>query len=123
MRDINTSLIKTARGRTIMLQHNTCSPRPMTHQPRFRHQRYFPDYPPRFFFDGAEDKERWNPSTNSRESMSIRSGSSKGAGAEGSGHGGMDYIMNARLIQCIRHGLVPDMDVYDAAFWTAPPVE
>jgi hypothetical protein len=32
----------------------------------------------------------------------------------------MDFIMNYRLIQCMREGLVPDMDVYDAAAWSAP---
>ena len=28
--------------------------------------------------------------------------------------------MNWRLIECLREGLVPDMDVYDAASWSAP---
>lgn len=28
--------------------------------------------------------------------------------------------MNYRMIQCLREGLVPDMDVYDAAAWSAP---
>ena len=32
----------------------------------------------------------------------------------------MDYIMLYRLIQCMREGLAPDMDVYDAATWSAP---
>ena len=32
----------------------------------------------------------------------------------------MDFIMNYRLIQCMREGLVPDMYVYDAASWSAP---
>jgi hypothetical protein len=36
------------------------------------------------------------------------------------GHGGMDYIMLYRLLQCMREGLSPDMDVYDAATWSAP---
>jgi hypothetical protein len=36
------------------------------------------------------------------------------------GHGGMDFIMCYRLIQCMHEGLVPDMDVYDAAVWSAP---
>ena len=31
----------------------------------------------------------------------------------------MDYIMNWRLVQCLREGLVPDMDVYDAASWSS----
>jgi len=33
------------------------------------------------------------------------------------GHGGMDYIMDYRMIYCIRNGLPLDMDVYDAAEW------
>lgn len=33
------------------------------------------------------------------------------------GHGGMDYIMDYRMIYCMRHGLPLDMDVYDAAEW------
>ncbi len=36
------------------------------------------------------------------------------------GHGGMDFVMVYRLIECVREGLVPDMDVYDAAAWSAP---
>jgi hypothetical protein len=36
------------------------------------------------------------------------------------GHGGMDFIMNYRLIQCMREGTPPDMDVYDAAALSAP---
>ncbi len=31
------------------------------------------------------------------------------------GHGGMDFIMLFRLLDCMRKGLPPDMDVYDAA--------
>ena len=36
------------------------------------------------------------------------------------GHGGMDFIMLYRLLECMREGLCPDMDVYDAAAWSAP---
>jgi hypothetical protein len=32
----------------------------------------------------------------------------------------MDYLMCFRLVQCMREGLAPDMDVYDAAAWSAP---
>ena len=51
---------------------------------------------------------------------SIRCGSSEGEmAAKVGGHGGMDYIMLYRLLQCVRDGLAPDMDVYDAASWSA----
>ena len=33
------------------------------------------------------------------------------------GHGGMDFIMDSRLIYCLHHGLPLDMDVYDLAEW------
>ena len=35
------------------------------------------------------------------------------------GHGGMDFIMDYRLIYCLRNGLPLDQDVYDAAEWSA----
>src|SRR5690606_8849803 len=35
------------------------------------------------------------------------------------GHGGMDFLMNWRLIDCLRNGLPLDQDVYDAALWSA----
>src|SRR5699024_12080221 len=34
------------------------------------------------------------------------------------GHGGMDFMMDWRLIDCLRNGLPVDMDVYDAAAWS-----
>ena len=34
------------------------------------------------------------------------------------GHGGMDYIMDYRLVHCLRNGLPLDQDVYDAAEWS-----
>ena len=34
------------------------------------------------------------------------------------GHGGMDFIMDWRLIDCLRNGLPLDQDVYDAAPWS-----
>ena len=33
------------------------------------------------------------------------------------GHGGMDFIMDARLVYCLQNGLPLDMDVYDLAEW------
>lgn len=35
------------------------------------------------------------------------------------GHGGMDFIMDYRLIYCLHHGLPLDQDVYDAAEWSS----
>ena len=32
----------------------------------------------------------------------------------------MDFVMAYRLVECMREGLAPDFDVYDAAAWSAP---
>ena len=43
----------------------------------------------------------------------------KNKAREVGGHGGMDFIMDYRLIYCLRHGLPLDQDVYDAAEWSS----
>jgi hypothetical protein len=43
-----------------------------------------------------------------------------GAQAADKGHGGGDYLVLYRLIHALRIGTPPDMDVYDAATWSAP---
>jgi len=128
--DMNTSLIKTARGRSIVLQHDTVSPRPYTRINLVSGTKgAFRGYPDRLFIDGEEEHDEWRPI---EEDPKKRT---KGAiedryedelwkklreTASGSGHGGMDYVMSWRLVQCLREGLAPDMDVYDAAAWSAP---
>ena len=41
------------------------------------------------------------------------------AAKRGGGHGGMDYLMIWRIADCLRNGLAPDFDVYDAAAWSS----
>ena len=126
--DVNTSLLRTARGRTVVLQHDVVSPRPYTRINLVSGTKgTFADYPPRIFFDGQREHE-W---------VEVRQREGRLPGgieeryedplwkklakpAEESGHGGMDYVMVWRLVECLREGLPPDMDVYDAAAWSAP---
>ena len=35
------------------------------------------------------------------------------------GHGGCDFLINWRLIDCLRNGLPLDQDCYDAASWSS----
>lgn len=119
--DMNTSIIKTAKGRTILLQHDVVSPRPYS---RLNHisgtKGLFEDYPPRIFVDG-EGKEEWQSLDAYRDKYEHPLWKSTGELARKmGGHGGMDYIMNYRLMDCIKRGLPPDIDVYDAAAWSAP---
>ena len=120
--DYNTSIIKTARGRTIMLQHNVSTPRPYDRINLIQGTKgIFRGYPPRIFFDGQEGGHRWDTPDKYKEQYEHPLWKKEGEAARKlGGHGGMDYIMCYRLIECMREGLVPDMDVYDAAAWSVP---
>jgi hypothetical protein len=120
--DMNTSLIKTAKGRTILLQHDVVNPRPYSRLNNLQGSKaVFNDYPPRLYIDGAPGGERWTPLSefNGKYEHPLWTAVGDLARKNG-GHGGMDFIMAYRLIQCMREGLAPDFDVYDAAAWSVP---
>ena len=119
--DLNTSILKTVNGKTVMLQHDVSNPRPYT-----RHNRVmgtkgtFEDYPPRIYIEGTPGGERFGPIDQYKTKFEHPLWTKLGEKARGAGHGGMDFIMAYRLIECMREGLAPDFDVYDAAAWSAP---
>ena len=119
--DMNSSIIKTANGRTILLQHNVVSPRPYSRLNMIEGTKgIFADYPARVFVDGQKDEE-WQKIDEFRDKYEHSLWKANGEMARKTGgHGGMDYIMNFRLMDCIKRGLPPDIDVYDAAAWSAP---
>jgi hypothetical protein len=58
--DMNTSIIKTTRGRTIMLQHDVVTPRPYDRNNLVGGTRgTFRDYPARLYLDGLSSSEEW----------------------------------------------------------------
>ncbi len=119
--DMNTSILKTALGRTVMLQHDVVTPRPYSRLNLIQGTKgTFADYPARIFFDDAghgdwqdleKYKEQWEHPLWKKEGETAR---------KLGGHGGMDYLMSYSLIECLKQGLPPQMDVYDAAAWSAP---
>ena len=120
--DYNTSIIKTAKGRTIMLQHNVSTPRPYDRINLIQGTKgIFRDYPPRIFIDGQEGGHRWTTLDKYNERFESPLWKNQGETARKlGGHGGMDYLMCYRLIECMREGLEPDINVYDAAAWSVP---
>jgi predicted dehydrogenase len=119
--DMNTSIIRTQKGRTILLQHDVVNPRPYSRLNSIQGTKgIFADYPPRVFVDGAK-KEDWETIDAFREKFEHPLWKTTGEMARKmGGHGGMDYVMNYRLMDCLKKGLVPDINVYDAAAWSAP---
>ena len=82
--DMNTSLMRTARGRTIVLQHDVVSPRPYSRINMVSGTKgTFADYPPRLFLDGQKEhawqgctRRRAGPRAGSRTASRTRCGSS-----------------------------------------------
>ena len=125
--DMNTSIIKTAKGRTILLQHDVVNPRPYSRLNQISGTKgMFADYPPGVFVDGqksvdGKEEDAWQKIDAFREKYEHALWKTNGEMARKTGgHGGMDYVMSFRLMDCIKRGLPPDIDVYDAAAWSAP---
>ncbi|MFC7622215.1 Gfo/Idh/MocA family protein [Microlunatus sp. GCM10028923] len=122
--DINTSIVATERGRTILLQHQVVGPRPYSRRNEIVGTKgIFTDFPPRIFVEDPDDPaqvEEYVELDGFRD-YEHRLWTDEGARArEAGGHGGMDYLMLLQLITTMRSGEVPEMDVYDAAAWSAP---
>ena len=129
MADMNVTTIRTAKGRTIMLQHDVTSPRPYSRinliagtkgvlrsSPKFGVcLEKVPDAtrPTHYRFDDAEAerirKEFMHPLFKTAGEISKKVG----------GHGGMDFLMDLRWAYCLQNGLPLDADVYDLAAWCA----
>jgi len=125
--DMNTSIIKTQKGRTILLQHDVVNPRPYSRLNSISGTKgIFADYPARIFIDGSKqadgsNHEDWQNLDAFRDQYEHPLWKKTGEMARKlGGHGGMDYVMNYRLMDCLKRGLVPDINVYDAAAWSAP---
>ncbi len=112
--DMNTSIIKTASGRTIMLQHDTSNPRPYSRINTIVGTKgIFCGYPDRIAFD-----ETWADLAPYQAKYEHPLWAKHKDKAVNGGHGGMDYVMMARLMDCFRNGLPMDTSVYDAAAWS-----
>lgn len=120
--NMNTTTVKTVKGKTMMIQHDVSSPRPYSRLhvlsgTKGSAQKY-PEPEDRISFGHSWVKpdelkklyEQYTPPIVKHIGEIAK---------EVGGHGGMDFIMDWRLIDCLRNGLPLDQDVYDAASWTA----
>ena len=125
MADMNTSIIKTVMGRTIMVQHNVGTARPYSRLNLIQGTRgVLQDYPLRIAIEeslgkgahGFDEKKTQeirqkykHPLWKTRDEIAKR--------MPVTGHGGMDFLMILRLSFCLQNGLPLDMNVYDLASW------
>ena len=119
--NMNTSLIRTIKGKTIMVQHDVTSPRPYSRIHLVSGTKGLASKwpaPERIAFGHEWIKQEELDDLYKKYSPPIVNHIGNIAKDVG-GHGGMDFIMDWRLIDCLRNGLPLDQDVYDAALWSA----
>ncbi|MEM6380907.1 MAG: alpha-N-acetylgalactosaminidase, partial [Bacteroidota bacterium] len=127
--DMNTSIIKTTLGRTIMVQWDETSPRPYS-----RHNLIqgtsgtLAGFPSRIALEGGvegatDNHHRWAQGEQLEaifEKYEHPLYKRLGALAKKmGGHGGMDFIMRYRIIECLRLGQPLDQNVYEGCLWSA----
>ena len=123
--DMSTSIIKTALGRTIMVQWDETSPRPYSRHNLIQGtQGTLAGFPNRMAIEGVTkshhewaDNEAWEEIAAKYEHpLFKRMGElAKKMG----GHGGMDFLMLFRIIECLQKGEPIDQNVYEGCFWSA----
>jgi predicted dehydrogenase len=120
--NMNTTTIRTVKGKTMMIQHDVTSPRPYSRIHLVSGTKgtalKYPE-PGRISnsHDGWVPEEEFK-SLEAKFTPPIVTRVGEMAKQIG-GHGGMDFLMDWRLIDCLRNGLALDIDVYDAAAWSA----
>ncbi len=118
--NMDTTLIKTEKGKSLMVQHDVTSPRPYSRIHLLSGTKGFAQkYPEEgiafghSFIKPEELKQLYTQYT--PDLVKFIGEQAKEVG----GHGGMDFMMDWRLIDCLRNGLPLDQTVYDGAVWSA----
>ncbi|MBL7736124.1 MAG: Gfo/Idh/MocA family oxidoreductase [Chitinophagaceae bacterium] len=120
--NMNVTTIRTIKGKTIMLQHDISSPRVYSNIHLISGTKAsamgYPE-PPRI----AVGHEKWLSESEFKaveDKYTLPIVKKIGELAkEIGGHGGIDFMMDWRTIDCLRNGLPLDIDVYDAALWSS----
>jgi predicted dehydrogenase len=116
--DVVNTLIRTTGGQTILVKHNTSSPRPYSRKIELQGTKgIVRKYPEELIYlEGRSPKEdAWEALKAYQAQYEHPIWKALEEQSKGAGHGGMDYIEDYRLIQCLREGTPVDSDVYDGA--------
>ncbi|PCJ94489.1 MAG: alpha-N-acetylgalactosaminidase [Flavobacteriaceae bacterium] len=128
--DMNTSIIKTTLGRTIMVQWDETSPRPYSRLNLIQGSKgTLAGFPTRVALEGGvegitESHHEWAQGAEQLQAIyeKYEHPLYKRLGdlaTKMGGHGGMDFMMRYRIIECLRNGTPLDQNVYEGCFWSA----
>lgn len=118
--NINNTLIRTVRGRTILLQLDVNTPRPYSRlQTVCGTKGYVQKYPqPTIHFSESEHFEGKAAIAEAEKFFTSDAAERWKRGKALGVPNEMNYAMDSRLIHCLHNGLPLDIDVYDAAEWS-----
>ena len=118
--DVNTTLIRTEKGRTITLYYDTTLPRPFQMIYRLQGTKgiYHGDLG-KVYFEGLSPKEHnWEDEAAYSERYDHPMWRTLGEKAKGYSHGGGDYMMIYQFLAAVRAGVPTPIDVYDSVAWS-----
>ena len=115
--DIVTTVIKCANGQTIMLSHDTNSPRPYSLNFRVQGTKgiWMVDNDSIYIEGTSPEEHRWEPDEEYLKKYDHPLWKRFEDQASGSGHGGMDFFILRAFVESIKRNVSPPIDVYDAA--------
>tara|TARA_B100000965_G_scaffold150932_1_gene125468 strand:- start:174 stop:1535 length:1362 start_codon:yes stop_codon:yes gene_type:complete len=115
--DIVTSVIKCENGETIVLSHDTSSPRPYSLNFRVQGTEgiWMVDNNSIYIENISKDEHRWESDEEYLLKYDHPLWQKFEEQAAGSGHGGMDFFILNAFVEPLKRGLRPPIDVYDAA--------
>jgi len=114
--DIVTTTIKCANGETIVLTHDTCSPRPYSRGGRVQGTKGIWSEDLRsIFIEGRSSGEAWQPMSEYWEEFEHPLWKKTKAADFKGGHGGMDWLVARAFLDAVRRGIQTPIDVYDSA--------
>ncbi|MCG2461647.1 Gfo/Idh/MocA family oxidoreductase [Flavobacteriaceae bacterium F89] len=119
--DIITSIIETANNETIIVTHDTNSPRPYSLGFRVQGANGLWEVDGnRIYIEGkSESYDEWDNATEWLKKYDHPLWQKFGEEATGAGHGGMDYFVMKAFVESAINNIAPPIDVYDAAAWSA----
>ena len=132
--DHTLTMLTTENGKTMLLEHNVMTPRPysrmyqLTGTDGFANKYPVQQYSLRPRENGPKNVDLENLNAHKAVPEEVKKQlmeeykhrihrEIEEEARKAGGHGGMDYVMEYRLVYCLRNGLPLDMDVYDLAEW------
>lgn len=117
--DVVTTMINTAKGETVLLQHDTNLPRPYSLGFRVQGTNgLWMDINKSIYVEGESESHRWEDAAPWLKRFDHPLWQKYGDDARGAGHGGMDFFVMHAFIEAIKRGEPTPISVYESAAWS-----